>query len=387
MNLADLTDKQLRSRDFPITRSKVFLAHAAASPYCSPVSEAIRGYCERNATDGQWEYLYGDIERELRHLAAELFGGSEQEIALVSSTSMGLAIVAAGLCWRHGDNVVIADGDFPANIYPWLNLKTEGVEIRFVPKHHDGSLYPEDLEKLVDVRTRLVSLSSVNYVTGFKIDIDAIGDFLHSRNILFCVDAVQSLGTIPFSSKYVDFAAGSAHKWLMGPMGIGLLFVKKENLEKLQCRLVGWKTVKENKHYLEYNLEFPDSARRYEMGSPNALGIVGLHAALKMLLEVGIENIARRLALLTLHLPGRLIEAGFELVSPPGTVRADGIVSFTSDKVDITRLRQSLDSLGFIVSLRETLDNRKCIRISPHFYNLEEEITALLDLLMTTTHQ
>lgn len=164
-------------------------------------------------------------------------------------------------------------------------------------------------------------------------------------------------------------------------MGIGILFVKKKNFERLEPRLVGWKTVNDNKNYLNYDLSFPESARRYEMGSPNGLGIVGLHAALEILLEEGIDNIAKKLSMLTSGLPERLVEAGYEVISPGVPNRAEGIVSFTHNKIDIPKLRAFLDSQAFIVSLRSTIDDRKCIRVSPHFYNLDDDISSLVALL------
>jgi cysteine desulfurase/selenocysteine lyase len=367
-----------RIKEFPITATKVFMAHAAISPFSRRVCAAIQDYCLGNAVSGQWEYLYADKETKVRQHAAALLGAKEEEIAFVPSTSVGLGIVAGGLPWKRGDNVVVADGDFPANIYPWLNLASIGVETRFIPRRVDGAVYPDDVEKIIDRHTRLVSLSSVNFVTGFRLDIKMIGELLRKRGILFCVDAIQSLGAIPLDTGYFDFAASSSHKWLMGPMGSGVLCVRKEHFDRVRPVLPGWKSVKENKKYLNYNLDYPDSAARFESGSPNGLGLVGLHAALEILIEVGIGNIADRLAGFRQTLTETLAEMGYRVISPNGPC-GSGIISFTDENGDIMLLRRYLDSRGYIVSLRDTLDGGKCIRISPHFYNTDDEIAALLD--------
>lgn len=367
-----------RLEEFPITRTKVFLAHAAISPFSRCVCEAIQDYCQSNSSFGQWEYLYGETERKTREYAAGLFGGSAEEVAFVSSTSMGLGIVAAGLPWKAGDNVIVADGDFPSNIYPWLNLARLGVETRFIPRRADGAVRVDDVSRLADYNTRLVSLSSVNYITGYRIDLNAIGEYLDQKGILFCVDAVQGLGALPMESGYVDFAASSSHKWLMGPLGIGILYVKKERLETLRPALVGWKTVKDNKKYLDYRLDFPASAKRYEMGSLNGLGLMGLHAALQMLAEAGIVDIGARILKLRRLMVEPLLEMGYTVYSAEDGERGSGIISFTRDRQDMAGLRQHLDRRGFVVSLREGLDGRKCIRVAPHFYNTEDEIRGLL---------
>lgn len=387
MNITSLLKSTTqRHREFPITTRKIFLAHAAVSPLPRRVSFAIQDYVQRTASLGQWEYLYTEIEKETRKYAAVLLGADEEEIAFVSSTSMGLSLVASGLSWEKGDNIVVADGDFPTNIYPWLNLGNKGVQTKFIPRYKDGAVTDEDVKNIVDSNTRLVSLSSVNFVTGFKIDIASIGEYLHQRGILFCIDAVQSLGAAPIDIKYVDFLASGAYKWLLGPMGTGIFFVKRKHFKKLHPVLAGWKSVKFNQRYLTYNLDFLDLAQRYEPGSLNILGIVGLHAALELLLEVGIENIAARLARLREIIVSSLWDKGYSVLGPTNRKQSSGIISFTSQKQDIIKLHHDLDASGFVVSLRDNLDGNKCIRISPHFYNTEEEISQLLAKLPSYRH-
>ncbi|MDP2730729.1 MAG: aminotransferase class V-fold PLP-dependent enzyme [Dehalococcoidales bacterium] len=378
MNVKLLEESALRHYEFPITDQKVFLAHAAASPLPRRVSSAMMQYLAVASAEGQWEYLYADIEEETRRYAARLIGAQEEEIAFVSSTSMGLSMVASSISWRKGDNVVIADGDFPSNIYPWLNLQSRGVTVKFIPRHHDGAVTLDDVMNQVDDNTRLVSLSSVNYITGYKIDIPAIGQYLHENGILFCVDAIQSLGAIPIDTIYVDFLAAGAHKWLLGPQGIGILYVKRCNIEKLTPVLAGWKCVQSSKKYLNYDFCLLDSAKCLEPGGINITGIVGLHAALGLLLETGIDEIAGRLAGFRKIMKPALREKGYDLIGPSDDELSSGITSFSSQTLGITNLRQKLDNNGFVVSLRDSLDGRKCIRISPHFYNSADEIALFL---------
>lgn len=373
-----LQNAALRHEEFPVTTQKVFLAHAAVSPLPRRVCAAIQEYVQQAACLGQFGYIHAEIEKRTRRNAAALLGADEDEIAFVSSTSMGLSLVAAGLPWQEGDNVVVADGDFPSNIYPWLNLRERGVRTKFIPRHNDGAVTLDDVENVIDDSTRLVSLSSVNFVTGFRIDIASIGEYLSKRGILFCVDAIQSLGAVPTGVKYVDFLATNAHKWLLGPLGIGILFVKREHFERLRPCLAGWKSVKSSEQYLSYDLDFLDSAKRYEPGGGNIVGLCGLHTALELLLEIGIDNITSRLQQIRRTLVSSLDEKGYDVSGPTKEEQTSGITSFTSKRQDIVEVRRNLDSRGFIVSLRDSLDSGKCIRVSPHFYNTDDEILQLL---------
>jgi len=379
MNICNLLDDpRLRHHEFPITASKTFLAHAAVSPFPRCVVSAISTYTQRASSEGQWEYIYSDIENETRRYAAAFLGANEDEIAFISSTSLGLSLVAAGLSWQKGDNVVIADGDFPSNIYPWLNLQSRGVQIKFIPRNKDGIVTLEDIVNLTDKNTRLVSLSTVNYISGFRIDVSSIGSYLHQKNILFCIDAIQSLGAFPIDTTHIDFLAAGANKWLLGPIGIGILYIKKKNLGLLSPVLAGWKCVQSSKSYTNYDLCFLDSAKRFEPACVSIVSLVGLHAALELLFEIKIENIAGRLSMLRSLIVPALKEKGYKVFGTNVTERNSGITTFSSKKRDIVQLRNKLDAGGFVVSLRDGLDGNKCIRISPHFYNTEEEIFQFL---------
>lgn len=376
------TDEALRRREFPVAAEKVYLAHAAVCPLPARVVAALSAYLGQVGRGGQFEYLHAEAENGARTIAAELLGASPHEIAFVPSTSAGLSLVAAGLDWQPGDNVVIPDSDFPSNIFPWLNLRRRGVEVRALPARADGLTTVEDVAATVDARTRLVALSSVHYTTGACTDVDAIGRFLQSRGVLFCVDAIQSFGVLPLSAQHVDFLTADAHKWMLGPQGMGILYVKQAHFERLHPALLGWKSVATSKDFTQLAIEFPPSARRYEPGSLNALGLVGLHAALSLLRDVGVANIAERLAALRAYLAPRLEQKGYRVLGPATSLRPSGITSFrcASDEAAAALYRR-LDEKKIVLSLRDDPEKRKCLRVAPHLYTTEAELDTLLGAL------
>jgi selenocysteine lyase/cysteine desulfurase len=328
---------------------------------------------------GQFEHLHATAEREARRLAAELIDASADEIAFVASTSAGLSVVAAGLPWQAGDSVVIAAGDFPSNVYPWLALRERGVVVRMLPvQEHAPTL--EDISALLDDTTRLVALSSVHFATGARLDVDRIGRELARRGVLFCVDAIQSLGALPTSARHVDFMVADAHKWLLGPQGIALLYVRRAQFLRLKPVLLGWKSAQSARDFGRAELELADSARRYEPGSLNALGLVGLHAALDMLQRLGVPAIAERLASLRSLLVPALLHKGFEVLGA-NAAATSAIVSIRHATKDLTELQRSLDREKVVVSLRKDPWGHACLRIAPHFYNTTAELERLLTLL------
>jgi cysteine desulfurase/selenocysteine lyase len=381
-----LTDESLRQREFPVARERIYLAHAAVCPLPTYVVQSITDYLGHVGRGGQFEYLHAAAETGARAIAAEMLGVSPDEIAFVPSTSAGLSLIAAGLEWKLGDNIVFAQGDFPSNVYPWTNLERTGVALRAIRSRGDGLVTLEDVVANVDNNTRLVALSSVHFATGARMNIDGIGEYLQSRGIMFCVDAIQSFGVLPLNARYVDFLTADAHKWMLGPQGMGILFVRRARFEALRPALVGWKSVSANKDFLNQRLEFAATARRYEPGSLNAIGLVGLHAALSMLRNVGISAIAERLKAMRTFLVPRLEAKGFEIAGAPDQSAPSGITSFRPTSIDksgdqTTAIYKRLDQSGIVVSLREDPNGNKCIRVAPHFYTTDAELQTLLDRL------
>ena len=372
-----LRDESLRRHEFPVCEEKTFLAHAGVSPLPHRVAEAMQRYVNMAAHDNQESVLSDEAIGEARALAAQLIGAKKEEIAFVGSTSMGLAMVATGLSWQRGENVVCYRDDYPANVYPWIDLATRGVEVRFVEPKQFGNITVEDVERVVDRNTRLVSLASVHFQTGWRLDVERIGKLLKERNVLFCLDGIQSFGALRTSMQFVDFAAADAHKWLLGPLGTGILYVRKEHFNRLHPALVGWQNASCPDFIAQDSLTFKCDARRYEPGSLNLAGIVGLRAALQLILEYGIDAIEERVLTLARHAIACGIADGFSLVGPSGGAGMSGIVSLTTNERDVAELHAQLEAANFVTSLRACRDGRRCLRISPHFYNREEEIAAL----------
>ena len=383
-------DEALRQREFPVVRERVYLAHAAVCPLPARVVRALTDYLGEVGRGGQFEHLHAAAESGARAIAAELLGVDAEEIAFTTSTSAGLGLVAQGLDWQPGDNVVFAQGDFPSNVFPWVDLHRRGVVARPIVTGADGVVTLDDIVGHIDARTRLVSLSSVHFVTGAGLDVDAIGAYLQARGILFCVDAIQSFGAVPLSARHVDFLAADAHKWMLGPQGVGILFVRRSRFDVLHPSAVGWKSVASNKDFSRTAIEFPDSARRYEPGSLNALGVTGLHAALSLLREVGVAAIAERLGALRNFLVPRLVEKGFRIAGAseadgtalPSSARTSGITSFrAATDAQTIEIYRRLDERRIVVSVRDDLAGRKCLRVAPHLYNQESELETLLGQL------
>lgn len=374
-------DAAARRAEFPIVQERLFLAHAAASPLPARTVEAMCAYVRETARKGQFEHLHRRSETGARVLAAELLGVTAEEIAFIPSTSAGLGMIAAGLEWRPGDNVVVLEGDFPANLYPWLNLRSQGVQVRSIPADPPRTITWRDVTPMLDRRTRLATLPSVHYLTGMATDIRGIGAELRSRNILLCVDAIQSLGALPCPGSEVDFLVADGHKWLLGPQAMGLMMVRREAFSRLRPALVGWKSVAAPREYHSANLSFPDDARRYEPGSLNAVGLVGLHASLELLLEVGIAPIARHLACLRAALVEGLQARGYRIAGDPAPALPSGITTFQRPGRSMSDLCQWLDARNVVVSLRRDSQGGEWLRAAPHFYTTGEEIGLFLELL------
>jgi cysteine desulfurase/selenocysteine lyase len=376
-----LNDEALRRREFPVCEKSIFLAHAGVSPLPRRVAEAMRDYLDSVTRQEQDDERTDRIVAATRRQAARLVEAGEDEIAFVGSTSMGLSMVAAGLPWQAGDNVVCYRDDFPSNVFPWMELARRGVEVRSVEPRQYGNVTVGDLERVVDAKTRLVSLSSVHFVAGWRLNVDAVGRFLGERRILFCLDAIQSLGALKTSMRHVDFAAADAHKWMLGPLGAAILYVRKEHFDLLRPALVGWHSAPSRDYIAPEKLTFWPSARRYEPGSGNLAGIIGLHAALELILGLSIESIERRVLALSRRTIAEATESGFSVVGPNAGAGLSGIVSFIAAKRDLAQLHRRLLDAGIVTSLRRRRDGSRCLRVSAHFYNSEEEIERLGQIL------
>jgi selenocysteine lyase/cysteine desulfurase len=364
---------------FPVTQRFAYLNHASVGALPRPVTLAMNRFVEERSLRGsealiEWDH---DIER-VRRAAARFLGAQPEEIIFTSSISHGLNIVAAGLDWRPGDNLICAETEFTANIYPWTNLRRRGVEVRFVPARDRRILVPE-LSALMDHRTRLVAISFVEFCTGYRVDLDALSALCRERGVYLCVDGIQGLGALQFQVDHTpaDFVAAHAAKWMLGPIGAAFLYVRHDLLSQLEPVMAGWRGVVDRDDYFCYDSPLRDGGERFEPGSLNAVGLVGLEAAIELLLSVGLAEIEERILALTDTLIAGLEARGCILTTPLSTRRErSGIVCFRHPTVPSAVLMEMLKQENVIVSQRGDV-----IRVSPHFYNNEADLERLLATL------
>ena len=377
-----LTDEALRQREFPVVQDKVFLSHAAVCPLPRCVAESLAEYAREAGTGDQEKFVYPGILNEGRQLASRLIHCQPEEVALVGPTSLALSLVASGLKFRRGDNILIYFDDYPSNVYPWMAMANQGVEVRLMNTRGLGVIRPMDIIGQVDENTRLVALASCHFISGYRLDFAGIGRALRERNILFCLDGIQTLGAFPTTVEYVDMLAADAHKWLLGPCGAGLLYVRREVQEKVNPPIYGWHNVNCPNFVSQEQITFSRDARKYEAGTHNLLGLMGMMAAMKLLLEVGIENIANELLRKRDLLVTGLQAKGFSVLNSdaPNEARS-GIVTFHKSDDDVAALHQKLSDANIITSLRTDRSGRNYIRLSPHFYNTDAELQRVLELI------
>jgi len=383
MTIAEiLSNEELRRREFPVAGEKVFLAHAAVCALPRRVSEAMRDQAVRAALDDQEETFPASQFRRARELAACLLHAQPEEIALVGPTSLALSFVAAGLPWRKGDNVLVYFDDYPSNVYPWMALAEKGVEVRLLNTSEYGRIRAIDVTGQVDEQTRLVALASNHFVAGWRLELDAIGRHLRERNILFCVDGIQTVGAFPTGVEHVDFLAADAHKWLLGPCGAGIFFVRRAAQEKLRPIVQGWHNVRCPGFVSQEQIVYSPDARRYEAGSANIAGLAGLTAAMELLVEIGVENIAAELLRKRALLAPALREKGYTVLQAGAPApNASAILSFDKPGEDMAGLHRKLMAARIHTSLRQDRQGREYVRVSPHFYNTDAELQRLLEQL------
>lgn len=382
MTLNDiLTDEGLRQHEFPVAKSKIFLAHAGVCPLPRRLAQAMND-CANEATLGdQEEFVMHRID-DARRAGARLLNCEPDEVALVGPTSLALSFVAAGLNFRKGDNLLIYHDDYPSNVYPWMALAGQGVKVRLLNIRHLGVIRKVDVMGQVDEDTKLVALASNHFISGHRLEHEAIGAFLRERGILFCLDAIQTLGAFPTTVENVDFLAADAHKWLLGPCGAGVFYVKKDLQEKLNPPVYGWHNVRNPNFVAQDKIEFRAGAAKFEAGTHNLIGLVGLLAAMELALEVGVDNIGRELLRKRAWLVPAIQAKGYTVLNPePKADNASGITAFYLPGQGLTGLHAKLTSAGVITSLRTDRKGQKYIRLSPHFYNTDAELQRVVELI------
>jgi len=377
-----LADEALRQREFPVARDSVFLAHAGVCPLPARVAQAVSNYAQHGTVADQETLVFPLRVNDGRKLAARLLNCRDDEIAFVGPTSLGLSLVASGLQFHRGDNVLIYHDDYPANVYPWMALAEQGVEVRLLNTRALGLIRPRDVIGQVDEHTRLVALASCHFIGGYRLDYAEIGKLLRARNILFCLDAIQTLGAFPTTVENVDMLAADSHKWLLGPCGAGLLYVRREIQERVNPPVYGWHNVRCPDFVAQEQIVWRSGAKKFEAGSQNLLGAIGLIAALELILELGVGHIAAELLRKRAWFMPALLAKGWSVLNDDSAVEnASCIFSMSKPGVDLAALQQKLLDAQIVTSLRADRAGRRFLRLSPHFYNTDAELRRAIELL------
>lgn len=366
---------QVRYREeFPVTAELIYLNHAAVAPLCRRASRAMAQLSEDVCRYGllHWDRWMETYEG-LRRAAAKMISATPGEIAIVKNTSEGIAMVAQGFPWRAGDRMVAFKEEFPANDYPWRRLEKRGVEVNW------ASIY-DSIETIAGMAkgARLLSVSFVNYLSGYRVDLEAIGEVCRQQGCFFFVDAIQGMGAFPIDVEacHIDGLAADGHKWMLGPEGNGVLYVRRGWQDSIEPVEFGWMNPAT---YADYGLRDmtprPD-AGRYECGTLNTVGCFGLRAALDFLLEAGVENVSAAVLAVAGQLEQGLRRKGYELMLERTEGTASGIVTFR---------HPSLDSRAMVAELKRSrilaAPRQGWVRMSPHFYISPEDIEQVLRAL------
>jgi selenocysteine lyase/cysteine desulfurase len=373
-------DEELRQREFPICARKIYCAHAADAPLPRRVADAMRDSIERASTDARQYELELEHIAKTREAVARFVGAEVDEIAFTGPTSSGLNAIANGLDWKEGDEVVCYFDDYPANVYPWLALERRGVTPVMLETARIGKITPEIVERALTKRTKLVALASANFCSGYRIDLDAIGALCAERGVLFSVDAIQTLGAIPIALDRIDFLSAGAQKWMLGPSGAGILYVKKSRRDLLRPATIGGWNVQSRNFIAQREIKFAPGGQKFEPGAYYHAAIAGLGAAVELLLAAG--SIASRILALTQALKDQIAPVGFEFLSPEAERNRCGILTFRHPKAPTAQLEEALVKNDVVVSLRFDREDRSWLRVSPHLYNTFDEMAKIADLII-----
>ena len=360
--------------EFPVTGNLVYLNHAAVAPLCRRAAKAMSDLADQACRFGSLHYdTWMDCYAGLRSATARLIGAKASEIAIVKNTSEGIATVALGLEWKPGDRVIAFKEEFPANYYPWLRLEARGVQIEWL------SIY-DSLETIAAAipGARLLAISYVNYLSGYRVDLQAIGQICHQHGCFYFVDAIQGMGCFPIDveAAHIDALAADGHKWMLGPEGNGVLYIRSEWLDRIEPVEFGWTNPANYNDYASRDMTLRPDAGRYECGTLNTIGCFGHRAAIELLLEVGVPRIAATIDRLAQQIEDGVKALGYELMVSRSKETGSGIVSFRHASVSNHVIVRELKQLNITAAPRQGW-----IRMSPHFYNSPESVGRALEVL------
>jgi len=371
--MGDVWD-ELRATDFPVARNWAYFDHAAVAPLPRRSGDALRAWTDEQEQNGvvNWPAWEEKLEA-IRNRIASLLSAHRDEIAFVNSTTQGLGLIAEGFPWRDGDSVVIPAEEYPSNIYPWMNLAGRGVSVRLVPSRA-GRIWPEDLALAMDQTTRVLAISHVEFASGFRNDLDLLVEICHERGVALCVDAIQGLGPLVIDVRKtpIDFLAADGHKWLLGPEGAGLLYVRRDWIDRLRPIGVGWHSVVGSYNSPEIEFRLKPNAQRWEGGSFNMAGLQALGASLGLLLEIGPVAVSKRILDRSAAVRELSARADWRVTGSKLAEDRSGIVAIEHDEVPAPRAARVLREQGIAVCAR-----RGKLRISPHIYNNDDDLERL----------
>jgi cysteine desulfurase / selenocysteine lyase len=372
-----LTSQEMRAL-YPITSRYAYLDHSAIAPLATPVRSTMEVFLARLAEEPFDRDHWERFRSQVRGRVAELLSVGPESIAFTKNTTSGLGLVAGGLDWEAGDNIVGVDREYPANIYPWMGLQRKGVELRLY-RPEQGRIDVKALAQLCDSRTRVLAISAVQFWSGFRTDLGALGAAIKGRDVLLVVDAIQAAGAmrLDLAATPVDFLCAGAHKWLLGPIGVGFAYIGPRMLERLTPVTIGTDSVVRDEEYFAYDLTLKPDARRFEEAAPNYLGILGMGAAVNLLLRAGTTAVEDGVLRLADRLRDELPRRGYDLVLKPAQPsERSGIVSFRHPRMVPAELHTRLREAGVIISLRNDF-----LRATPHYYNSDQDLDRLLEAL------
>jgi cysteine desulfurase / selenocysteine lyase len=381
--------RQRLREEMPISLKFAYFDHAAVSPIPAKTSEAILQFASQATHEGDTRWLeWSASAQKARSLGAAILGAAESEVALVANTTTGIGIVAEGFPWQPGDNIVVPDNEFPSNLLPWRNLLRRGVEVRLVPMPASGEVTAETLRSYLDSRTRIVSVSWVGFLSGFRCDLAEISQLVHGNGSLLFVDAIQGLGAFPINVHEldIDFLSADGHKWMLGPEGAGLLYIREKNLDQLAPIGLGWNSLA-TAGFDPKSVHLKTSAAKFEGGSSNLMGMIALGTSLSILHELGthqsgsgfhnaiLENVEQ--------LNEMLLRNDFQTTLPVQPNNRSGILGIRWPNADAegdaayVQARKHLLQHNVVLSVR---GNR--LRAATHAYNTFEDHSRLVDALV-----
>lgn len=375
-----MNQAEFRALFSPVTSRRLYFNHAAVSPLADPVLAAMEAHLtrRREGSPETWPKAW-EAAQVLRGLYAELVHTTPDRIALMSNTVSGLNVLASGVEWRTGDRILLNEHEFPANVIPFRNLRRAGVELDFV-KAENGALPVEAFENAITPRTKLLSISIVQYMTGYRADIKLLAELCHQHGIIFSVDAIQALGVMPVDiSEGIDFLATGGHKWLQSPLGSGFLFLTKALQEQIQQAHLGYMSLEHPEQFSNFEQPLSNAARRYELGAFNAVNCVGAREALALLIDANQTVVFEHVRQLVSYFSECLAGTKFRPVFNFDDASSSGIFIFThEDTTQNQAMLEQITARDVVISLRD-----KGLRFSPHYYNTIDEVDAFVDILKT----